>query len=181
MFVLIVIGAVVLAVASVVVPVLIGRGVGKTQDLPDAPVAPVNPNLATCREFCREWDSRRTELCMAEADERTARSRADTLRAEFGIALMVVGGFLAAAVAAAVLPWPTNLAVAIVALAAATIASTVAAFIGGLLNHADEEVARKVTASQDARNRVGAARGHVDDHCTVEEANACLNRAAPCS
>ncbi len=179
-FWLIVIAAAVVAVASVVVPVLLGRSAGKTRRIPDAPVAPDNPNLATCREFCHEWDSRRSELCIAQANETAARNRADALRTELGIALAVVGGFLAAAVAAGAIPWPASLAVAIAALAAATIAATVAALIGGLLNAADEDVARKLTASQDARMRVADARSQIDAHCPPAEADACLNRAPPC-
>jgi hypothetical protein len=146
MFWFIVAAAAVVAVASVVVPVLIGRAVGKKRRIPDSPVAPDNPNLATCREFCHEWDSRRSELCIAQANEAAHRSRADALRTDFGIALAVVGGFLAAAVAAGAIPWPASLVAAIAAAAAATIAATVAALIGGLLNAADEDVARKVNS-----------------------------------
>ena len=179
MFWLIVGAAVVVAVASVVVPFLIGRSAGKTQRIPDAPVEPDNPNLAACHEFCHDWCNRRSELFIAEGDETTARARADALRTELGIALAVVGGFLAAAVAAGAIPWPASLAVAIAALAAATIAATVAALIGGLLNAADEDVARKATASRDARLRLRDARNQLDAHCTPAEANDCLSRSFP--
>jgi hypothetical protein len=179
MFWLIVGAALIVAVASVVVPVLIGRSVGKTQRIPDAPVEPDNPNLVACHEFCHSWCNRRSELSIAEGDETTARGRADALRTELGIALAVVGGFLAAAVAAGTLPWPANLAVAIVALAAATIAATVAALIGGLLNAADEDLARHATASRDARIRLRDARNQIDAHCTPAEASECLSRSFP--
>jgi type II secretory pathway component PulL len=174
----IVVGAIAVAIASVLVPVLIGRGVGKGRRIPDVPVAPDNPNAATCREFCLQWDGRRTELFLVQADETAARNRADVLRSELATALAVVAGLLAAAIAAAAIPY-FGWAVSIPFFAAATIAATAAGLIAGLLNAADEDVARKMTASRDARLRVAAARMQIDAHCQPAEADACLNRASP--
>ena len=178
MFWLIVAAAAVVAVASVVVPVLIGRSVGKAQRIPDAHVTPVNQNLVSCNQFGRDWDDRRGDVCCADHAETEARNRADTLRTELGIALAVVGGFLAAA-AAALVTSPVGWIAAIAFLAAATIAATAAAFIAGLLNAADEDLALKVRAAIDARTRLRDARSQLFDHCQPPELNDWLNSAPP--
>src|SRR5438128_1919580 len=83
----------------------VGKAVGRKSGLPLTPTHENNLNLAACQDACTQWDTRRSERCGLEADETTARNRADARRSDLNTALVVAAAALAAAVALSAC-WP---------------------------------------------------------------------------
>jgi hypothetical protein len=170
---------IILGIATLVVASGIGRSMAINSRNPTDAVGENNPNPAACREACDQWDRRRSEKCGAEADEAATRARADALRTELSIALSVVAGLLAAAIAAAALP-AVGWLVAAGFFTAAGVAAATSSFIMGKLVAADEDVGRQEAASHEAREREAEAREIVLSSCPGTEADACLARSGPC-
>ena len=164
-----------------------GRRSGAAGNPPTVPV-PAATDSSDCRQACSAWDNARQILCGAKADEVAARSRADGIRGQLGVAIgaeaTATGIAVTATVAAsvAVLPWVVVVlaVIAVILWASVLVLTAVVAFLGGQLNSAEADVASKASARQAWDTAVANARAEVNSKCSQAEANACLSRSAPC-
>jgi len=170
----------------------VGVGVGSAQNPPTVALPGDAPSELSCQSACSRWDNARQMLCGAKADEIAAKNRADGIRtsmlAFIATAVALTGAGVTALIAAAAATATffgipagivlTGVAIALFALAAA--ATAAAAVFAGELVVAEADAARKADARQKWDAEVALARSEVNAKCPVEQANACLSRAAPC-
>lgn len=168
-----------------------GQAAGR-RDNPPTVSEPSPAPTAACDAACKAWDFARQMQCSANADEAAARSRADGIRNEaLGVlagAFLLAGagaGLVAAAGAATatVFGIPAGvllMAAAIAMFAAAAAAFSLADFLFGQLAAAERDVADKAAIRQAWDAETVRTRNEVNANCTIDQANACLSRSAPC-
>lgn len=168
-----------------------GRAMGAAQDPPTV-LSPGGTTSDDCRTACSNWDSARQMQCNAKADEEAARGRADGIRNELlttiagaiALAAAAVAAFAGAAAATAsvfgALAAPALIILGISLVTAAVAATAAADVLAGQLNAAESDASAKAMARQSWDTAVAAARAKVNAQCSMDEANSCLSRAAPC-
>ncbi len=168
-----------------------GRAIGDGANPPTITL-PRESSAADCKQACTEWDNARQMQCNAKADEEAARNRADGIRNELlavlaaAVALAVSGAATLAAAAAAtatIFGIPAGIVltgIGIGLLIAAAAAFALADVLMGELGSAESDVANKAAARNAWDKAVADARNKVNSKCTLDEANSCLGRAAPC-
>jgi hypothetical protein len=145
-----------------------------------------------CQAACVAWDNARQMQCGARADEAAAKSRADGIRgmlvaaiaAAAALAAAAAATFVAAAAATATFfGIPAGIVLTGIAIGlsiAAATAAGAAIVLAGQLTAAEADLAEKASARQTWDAAVTTARDNVNKVCSVEQANACLSRTAPC-
>lgn len=186
-----VIGIVAIVVVVVVGLYLIGVATGNGNSPPTISL-PSGGRSDDCQSACAAWDNARQMQCSARADEAAAKSRADGIRnamlaslaAAVALGAAAAATFAAAAAASAtILGIPaaallTGIAIGLAIAAAAALSA--ALVLAGQLTAAEADLAEKASARQTWDAAVVSARDTVNKVCSMEEANACLSRTAPC-
>jgi hypothetical protein len=186
---------VIVAVVVLVGLAVAGYATGKAGSPPTISLPGDGTSGAGCPEACARWDNARQMQCNARADEAAARSRADAIRGQMlsflaaavslltagALALAAVGTLAGSAITIFTIPLIVYLAgIAIGFLTAGAAAAAAAAVFAGQLIAAEQDASAKSAARAAWDAEVAKARNEVNMKCSLEEANACLGRPAPC-
>jgi len=131
-----------------------------------------------CRNLCLQFNARRSQQCMAQADERNARARLDNLIAQRETALRVWVAASVLAVTMSLIPFIGSL-VAVAFVAAATIALVVFLGLAGAVNGASADWLAKAAITRAVLELLTQARQLLLTRCPAE-AGACLASPSAC-
>lgn len=137
-----------------------------------------NSNL-DCEGACQQWEQRRGETCGAKRQTRDIQTSVDDTGRQLLAATLVHIGLVAAAVAAAFIPFIGQI-VAIAIGAAAVAALGAVSMLTGKLAALSSSLDRAKQIERDAIQREEEARQNILKACPTDRANQCLNRPAPC-
>lgn len=164
-------------VVAIFVTGFIGYLIAKAGTPVLASTVPFEPGM-DCATLCLQFNVRRAELCVAQAEERRAKARLDNLSAERDAMLRAWAIASAAAVAAMFIPFVGSLISSTFA-AAAGVALT--AFVGflGAIREATEDFDRRAGRVVAGVSLVAEARQLLMTKCPVESVS-CLATPSPC-
>jgi hypothetical protein len=136
-----------------------------------------NPGKS-CAELCLTFNLRRSELCIAQADERRAQLRLSSLSGQREAALMTFAIASAAAIAAMFIPFIGS-GISIAFATAAGVALTAAVGLAGAISTASEDLDKRAAKVLFFVAAIANARQDLLTQCPAE-APACLGTPAPC-
>lgn len=167
---------IVVAVAVLAV-IAVGNLIASGQNPPSLTIGN-NDSGGNCASLCLQFNQRRSEKCMAQADVVSAQTRVLFLIAQREAALKAWAVASAASLAALFIP----IVGPMISAGFATIAAIAfTAFLGfaGAVNGASADLAAKTAIATTAMNREAEARILLLTKCP-NEANACLATPSPC-
>ena len=169
---------IVIVVAVAILAVIAAGNVIAIRQSPPSVIPGNNDSGSDCNNLCLQFNNRRSERCMAQADVRNAQTRLNFLIAQRETALRAWAVATAAAIAAMFIPIFGPLISSGFATAAA-IAFT--AFLGfaGAVNGASADLLQKTAIASICMNKEAEARQLLLTKCP-EQANACLATPSPC-
>jgi hypothetical protein len=148
-------------------------------DTPPYVQSPVsNDSGIDCATLCFLFNIRRAELCVAQADERRAQVRLDSLSAQRDAALKVWAIATAAALAAMFIPIIGPIISGGFAVTAGIALTAVVGFNGAIF-WASDDLSRRATYVLGCVSQVSEARRLLLEKCP-EQASSCLATPSPC-
>lgn len=132
-----------------------------------------------CDGACLEWEARRGETCAAKRQTAMFQATVDATSARLAAATVTHLALVAAAVAAAFIPFVGG-AIAVGLAALAAIALTTVSVLAGQLVSQSDSLASAKRMEMDAAARQEAARQKILANCPPDKASQCLSHPAPC-
>lgn len=167
----------IIIIVVIVIAYVGGRLIGRAGDA--ATVTVGTNSSGECDALCAQWQARRGERCAAEAAERTARARADSLRTQYYATLAIAAVLLAEAISLALIPFGGWILAAPVFQAAAA-ATALAILLLGMLHQAEDDVQRKAQAAGVARTAESDADRLLTQQCPADLVARCRAAAPSC-
>lgn len=160
-------------VAGLVIGIVVG-----SQNKPVG-IDATNSSDVKCDTACQQWEKSRIEICRAKNQVALFQSRVDSTSRRLVAATAIHVGLVAAAVAAAFIPF-VGLYIAVGIAAAAVIALGVVSMLAGELAAEDASLRQAQGIEMQAQQLESEARILLVQTCTPEKANECLSRPSPC-
>jgi hypothetical protein len=166
-----------LVVFSIAVAVAVGNVVAQAQNPPS--VTPGNNDSGTdCGSLCLQFQARRSQRCVAQADVRNAQTRLDLLSAQRDSAQKTWAVATAAALAAMFIPFVGPVISSVFATAAGVAFTAYLGFVGAV-NGASADLLTKAAIARTCLDKEAEARQLLLANCPTE-ASSCLATPSPC-
>jgi hypothetical protein len=169
---------IVIVVAVAIIAVITAGNVIASGQSPPSVTPGNNDSGLDCNNLCLQFNNRRSERCMAQADVRNAQMRLDILSAQRDMALRAWAVATAAAMAAMFIPVLGPLISSGFATAAAIAFIAFLGFVGAV-NGASADLLQKTAIVSTCMNKEAEARQLLLTKCP-EQASACLATPSPC-
>lgn len=169
---------IVVVLAGIFITGAVGAAIAKS-DTPPRVISPVNNDSGVdCASLCLLFNIRRSELCIAQADERRAQIRLDSLSAQRDSALRAWAVASAAAIAAMFIPIIGPLISSGFAAAAGIALTAFVGFLGAIVV-ASDDLDKRAAFVLFCVSQVAVSRRLLLEKCP-EQASSCLATPSPC-